>query len=132
MLTTKVHIRVYYFSFMVFVFYSFNINTHTILSVQRLVCTKLSACSQSIIYTTLSSIGSSYTLENSILNITWTHSTHQLTIIMIIPRSMTFTGWDNSFHRNRPTYARNTVNEVYTLETTCWQCSHQGWFGLLE
>lgn len=23
------------------------------------------------------------------------------------------------FHRNRPTYAQNTVNEVYLLETTC-------------
>lgn len=46
--------RVHYFSFMVSVFYSFNINTR----VQRLDCTKLSACSQRIIYTTLSSIDS--------------------------------------------------------------------------
>lgn len=85
MLTTKVHIRVYYFSFMVFVFYSFNINTHTILSVQRVVCTKLSASSQSIIYMTLSSIDSSYNLkvQYCTLNITWTHC-NQLTIIMII------------------------------------------------
>lgn len=120
LLTTKVQIRVYYFSFMVFVFYSFNINTHTILSVQRLVCTKLSACSQSIIYTTLSSIDSSYTLKIQYFKY-YMDTLHPPTHNYNDNPEIYDIQWlrRNRFHRNRPTYARNTVNEVYAVETTC-------------